>query len=367
MNRRERIVDIEQGGFLALLVLLTVALTMIVWPFISSLLWAALAAIVFRPLYDWMLARMPRYPNRAAAGALLVILFAVLLPGLWIGSIVVREAAGIFIAFRDGEIDVAGWFGEILAGLPAPLRQQLESAGWTDLSMIQQRLQDLATQSAGIIARQAVAIGGGALTWFLALGVGLYVTYFLLRDGRKLGGDIVRSLPIDNAIADRLAERFLLIVRATIKGSVVVGMVQGALGGITFWAVGLPSYVLFGVLMALFSLLPAVGPAIVWGPAAIWLLATGAVWQGVAVIVSGVFIIGMADNVLRPILVGRDTGIPDWVVLLTTLGGIATAGLSGIVLGPLVAGLFIAGWSVLREYRESGPHGPHFPNIRAPD
>ena len=107
--------------------------------------------------------------------------------------------------------------------------------------------------------------------------------------------------------------------------------------------------------MAIASLLPAVGPAIVWVPAAIYLLATGAIWQGIVVIVSGVALIGMIDNVLRPILVGRDTGIPDWLILVTTLGGIALFGLSGIVIGPLVAGLFLAGWGILSEQRAQAP------------
>ena len=344
--------DVEKAGFIGLLLLITLATVAIVWPFASPLLWSALAAIMFRPLYDRVLAKMPRHPGRAALATLLVILFAVLLPALWIGTIVVRQAARIFLAFRDGQIDVAEWFASIIAALPDGMRAQLDTAGWSNLAFVQDRLQELATQSAGLIARQAVAIGGGALSWLLALGIGLYVTYFLLRDGRQVGEAILRALPVERSIADRLAERFLAIVRATIKGSFVVGLVQGALGGITFALVGLPSAMLFGVLMALFSLLPAIGPAIVWGPAALWLLATEQVWQGVVVIVSGIAIIGMADNALRPILVGRDTGIPDWVILVTTLGGIAVAGLSGIVLGPLIAGLFLAGWSILREERE---------------
>ena len=352
MNHRERIIDIEQGGFVLLLLLLTAGLVYIVWPFISPLLWAAMAAIIFRPLYDWMLARMPTYPNRAAAAALVVILFAVLLPALWVGSVVVREAARIVVAFREGRIDIVGWFRDIITALPEGMQAQLESSGLTNLAEIQDRLQQLVAESAGLIARQAVSIGGSALGWFLALGVMLYVMYFLLRDGTRLGGEILRALPVDHDIAERLGERFLNIVRATIKGTFVVGIVQGILGGLTFWIVGLPSVVLFAVLMGIFSLLPAIGPAIVWGPAAIWLLATGSIWEGLVVLASGVFVIGMADNLLRPILVGRDTGIPDWVVLLTTLGGLATFGLSGIVIGPLVAGLFIAGWTVLREYRE---------------
>lgn len=103
--------------------------------------------------------------------------------------------------------------------------------------------------------------------------------------------------------------------------------------------------------MAIAALLPAVGPTIIWGPVAIYLLATGAIWQAVVVVLSGVLVIGLADNILRPILVGRDTGIPDWMVLVTTLGGINLVGLSGIVVGPVVCALFLTGWQILTEQR----------------
>lgn len=351
MNESDKTAAIEEGGFLLFLALISIGLVVVVWPFWSSLLWAALAAIMFQPLFQWINAKRPGKSSSSALAALMIITVLVLLPAFWIGAIVVRQAAGVFVAFRDGEIDVASWFTTIFDALPAGLRDTLENSGWGDFQMAQVRLQELATESAGLIAQQAVAIGGGALSWVLAFGVGLYVTFFLLRDGRRIYVAVISSVPLERDIAERLGERFLSIVRATIKGSGVVAFVQGTLGAITFWIVGMPSIALFGVLMGIMALLPAVGPAIVWGPVAIYLLAIGEYWQAVVVIISGVAVIGMADNVLRPILVGRDTGIPDWVILVTTLGGIALLGLSGIVLGPLVAGLFLAGWSILHEQR----------------
>lgn len=351
MIKSEKTEAIEEGGFLLFLALISIALVIVTWPFYSSLLWAALAAIMFQPLYQWIHARWPGKPTSCAFAALTIITLVVLLPAFWVGAIVVQQAANVFVAFRDGEIDVASWFTTIFEALPANVRDGLVSSGWGDFQMAQTRLQELATESAGLIAQQAVAIGGGALSWFLTFGVGLYVTFFLLRDGRRIYVAIIRAVPLERDIAERLGERFIAIVRATIKGSGVVALVQGLLGAITFWIVGMPSVALFGVLMGIFALLPAVGPAIVWGPVAIYLMAIGEYWQAVLVLISGVAVIGMADNILRPILVGRDTGIPDWVILVTTLGGIALLGLSGIVLGPLVAGLFLAGWSILHEQR----------------
>ena len=343
--------SVEQGGFLLFLALVSLALLAVVLPFVTPLLWAALGAIMFQPLYRWFLVRRPGKESQSALASTVVIIVAVVLPALWIGSAVVDEAAGLFVAFQDGDIEVSAYFEQVFAALPANIQTSLESAGLGDLGAIQQRATDFVQASLGLIATQAIAIGGSVFGFVLGFGIALYVGFFLLRDGRAIGEAILAAMPMERRVADRLAERFLTIVRATIKGSVVVGLVQGALGALTFWVVGIPSVLLLGVIMAIASLLPALGPAIVWVPAAIYLLATGAIWQGVVVIISGVALIGMADNVLRPILVGRDTGIPDWLILVTTLGGIALMGLSGIVVGPLICGLFLAAWGINTERR----------------
>lgn len=345
---------IDNAGYFLFLTLVTLAFVVIAWPFASPLLWAALAAIMFQPLYQGFL-RWLGGENRAAIATLLVITFAVIIPALFIGSVVVEQATAVVIAFRDGEIDLVALFNTVFAALPEAVRDNLEGSGYGTAALVQERAQNLALESSGLIARQAVSITGSAFGFLLSFGVGLYVAYFLLRDGKGIGRIVIEHLPLARSVADQLADRFLSIVRATIKGSIVVGLVQGALGSFTYWIAGIPSVALLGLLTAFFSLLPAVGPAIIWVPVAVYLLAVGDIWQGIVVIISGVAIIGMADNVLRPILVGRDTGIPDWLILISTLGGIAAMGLAGIVVGPMTAGLFLAGWSILRVNREAGP------------
>lgn len=342
---------IERGGFLLFLGAVTLAMAAIVWPFYQAVLWSTLAAIMFQPLHQRLLMRAPDHPSRCAAGAMAILTFAVLLPALFLGGLIVEEAVSVVVAFQSGNIDVPGILNQILSALPDTLRQMLETSGYGDISDLQDRAQEFASEIAGMVAQQAVAVGGGVAGFALAFGIGLYVTYFLLRDGKEIGEAVVHSLPLERDIAARLVTDFLSIVRATIKGSGVVGLVQGAIGAATFWVAGVPSVLLFGVLMALFSLVPMLGTGFIWLPVAIWLLATGAIWQGILVIVSGIAIIGMADNILRPMLVGRDTGIPDWIILITTLGGLSWMGLSGIVVGPLVAGLFLAGWSIADERR----------------
>jgi predicted PurR-regulated permease PerM len=343
--------DLQQTSFLLILVAVTVLLAWIAWPFATSLLWAVLAAIMFQPLYKRVLKNVGGRRNPAALISLLIILLAVILPALSIGTLVVGEALDLIAQLQDNPIDLAAWANQVYAMLPGAAQNMIDESGWSDMTEAQNRLQAILGESAGMLASEAVSIGSGALGFVLSFGLGLYVVYFLLRDGSRIGETILHSAPVDRAIADRLAEKFLGIVRATIKGSVVVGLVQGTLGGITMWLAGVPSALLLGVFMALLALIPAVGTALVWAPVGVWLLISGNIWQGMFVLGSGFLVISMADNVLRPILVGRDTGIPDWIILVTTLGGLSLAGFSGIVLGPLVAGLFLASWSILREQR----------------
>ncbi|MEH3038153.1 MAG: AI-2E family transporter [Sphingomonas adhaesiva] len=342
---------LENGGLILFVVAITVALTLVVSSFLGALLWAALAALLFQPLYRRLLTRWPDRRNLAAALTLLILTVAVVIPALVVASLVVDQASGLYMQLRSGQVDVASYFKQVHDALPLRLQRLLDSSGFNTFERVQAKVSQAVGSSVSTIARQALSIGANAAAWLLAFGVGLYVAFFLLRDGDRIGPAIVRALPLERSIAERLADKFVTVVRATIKGSGVVAVVQGALGAATFAIVGLPAFLLWGVLMAIAALLPAVGPAIIWTPVAIYLLATGAIWQAAVVIASGVLVIGLADNILRPILVGRDTGIPDWLVLVTTLGGIDLIGLSGIVVGPLAGALFITGWRILTEQR----------------
>ena len=351
-HQPHRTEELQQASFLIILAVVSLLMAVIVWPFAQPLLWAALAAIMFQPLYRYVLRRMRGRRNPAASLSLLIIFILVLVPAGWIASMVIEQAIVLVTTLQQQPIDLAAWFDSFYTSLPKVARDAVDRSGWADVTMVQTRLQELLTESAGMIATQAVSIGSGALGFFLSFGVGLYVMFFLLRDGERIGRTVLCAVPVERAIADRLAERFLGIVRATIKGTGVVALVQGALGWITLLIAGVPSALLFGVIMAIFALVPVIGSGAVWLPAGLWLLISGATWQGLFVLLTGFFVISSADNVLRPILVGRDTGIPDWIILITTLGGISLVGFSGIVLGPLVAGLFLASWSILREQRE---------------
>jgi predicted PurR-regulated permease PerM len=179
----------------------------------------------------------------------------------------------------------------------------------------------------------------------------LYLTFFFLRDGRELNRKVGRQVPIRAEQRKNLFDKFTTVIRATIKGSIIVAIVQGLIGGVVFWALGIHAALLWGVVMGFLSLVPAIGTGLIWLPVSIYLFATGDVWQGAVLVFCGAIIIGSVDNVLRPLLVGKDTRMPDYVILITTLGGISVMGINGFILGPVIAALFIASWDIFEESR----------------
>lgn len=221
------------------------------------------------------------------------------------------------------------------------------AAGLTTLGEVQERLSAGLSKGVQFLAGQALNVGQNALDFFVSFFIMLYLLFFLLRDGRALGHRVRAAVPLRDDLQRNLFHKFTDVVRATIKGTIVVAIVQGALGGLMFWFLGIQAPVLWAVVMAFLSLLPAVGTALVWVPVALYLLASGAVWQGVLLIVYGVLVIGLVDNVLRPVLVGKDTKMPDYIVLIATLGGMAIFGLNGFVIGPLIAAMFMAAWDIM--------------------
>ncbi len=189
----------------------------------------------------------------------------------------------------------------------------------------------------------------------------LYLLFFLLRDGKALSAQAAQALPLKPRHTQRLLAQFATVVRATVKGNVVVALVQGTLGGLAFWVLGINGPLLWGALMALLSLLPAVGAAMVWGPVAAYLLSTGSLLSALGLTAWGVLVIGLVDNVLRPILVGKETRLPDYLVLIATLGGLAAFGLNGFVIGPVIAAIFLATWEIFVEMRQEQAATPKAP------
>jgi len=348
--------NLQQKFFLILLTIVTLAFGWILLPYSGAVFWGVVLAILFAPLYRYLLRATKYKQTIAALLTLLLIVVMVILPLSLISASLVTQAVAIYEMVSSGQIDFGAYFLRIVHSLPQWMENLLERFELTDLSSLQQKLTQGAAQLSQTAARQALAIGSRTFDFLVSLVIMLYLLFFLLRDGQSLATRIKRAFPLSSNYKQRLFSNFTTVIRATVKGNVLVAAAQGALGGLIFWFLGVQGALLWAVVMAFLSLLPAVGAAIVWAPVAVYFLVTGAIWQGVVLIAFGVLVIGLVDNVLRPILVGKDTKMPDYLVLLSTIGGMALFGLNGFVIGPVIAALFIACWDLFVSTEEFQLH-----------
>jgi predicted PurR-regulated permease PerM len=331
---------------LALVAVATLAFLWLVAPFSGAILWAVIAAVLFEPLNTRLLAAMPRRPGGAALATLLIIIVVVVVPAMLLGAALLREVAAFYARVQSGEIDLGHLFVQTQAHLPGWARSWLADVGLDDVDGLRTRLGQGFASSFQAVAVRVLSIGQGAFGFFLALGVMLYLTFFLLRDGHELAARIERAIPLRLDQRAVLVAKFVAVIRATIKGSLIVAILQGMTGGLVFWALGIPGALLWGVAMGVFSLFPAIGTGLIWVPVTIYLLVSGAIWQGAVLGACGFFIISSVDNIVRPILVGRDARMPDYIVLIATLGGFELMGFNGFVVGPVIAALFMAVWEI---------------------
>jgi predicted PurR-regulated permease PerM len=344
---------LEDKTFLLLIIAISLAFAWILWPFYGAVLWGAVLAIVFAPLYRRLSRSMRQQRNLAALTTVMIVVFIVILPLTLIAASLVQEASGVYEKFQSGELNLARNFQQVVDSLPTWVANLLDRFGLTNLAGVQERLSAGLMKGSQFLAAQALNIGQITLELIVRLFVMLYLLFFLLRDGDELFRIIKDAIPLRAEQQRAVFKKFATVIRATVKGTIVVAVVQGALGGLIFWFLGVRAPLLWAVLMAFLSLLPAVGAALVWLPVAIYFVATGAVWQGLVLIAYGVLVIGLVDNFLRPILVGTDTKMPDYVVLISTLGGIEIFGMNGIVLGPMIAAMFIVVWDLFSASRSA--------------
>jgi predicted PurR-regulated permease PerM len=337
---------LQNRTLLLLLAAVTVAFAAILWPFNGAVFWGVVLAILFAPLHRKLLRRMPRRRNLAAFVTLCVCLLIVILPMALIGVSLAQEASVAYERMRSGQLNYGAYLQQVLAALPAWLLALLDRFHLTSVAELQARLASVGAQASQFLATKALDVGQNTLQFIVSFGVMLYLLFFLLRDGVQLATRVRDAIPMDDQHKRQLARKFITVTRATVKGNIAVAAAQGALGGLIFWVLDIQGPVMWGVLMAFLSLLPAVGASLIWGPVAIYFLATGATWQAITLTAYGICVIGLLDNLLRPVLVGKDTKMPDYVVLISTLGGMALFGLTGFVIGPVIAALFMATWDL---------------------
>ncbi|WP_040502184.1 AI-2E family transporter [Idiomarina xiamenensis] len=343
---------LEQRSFLLMLVVVSLAFLWVLKPLWGAIFWAAVITVIFYPVHCRINQRIGQHPSIAAALTLMLCMVIVVIPVVAIISSFVSEGVQLYQRLSDGDISVGDMVDRVRQAFPF-IGDILNQLGM-DPATLKQRLSDGAVSVSQVLAKETFSIGQSTFSFFLNLGLMLYLSFFLLRDGPQLTRLLVQALPLGDDREEQLFTKFAEVTRATVKGNLVVAIVQGALGGLIFWILDLPAPTLWGVVMAALSLIPAIGAAIIWAPVAVYLMATGELMDGVILFAYGAVIISLADNVLRPILVGRDTKLPDYVVLFSTVGGLAIFGINGFVIGPLIAALFMVFWQIfMREFNTS--------------
>lgn len=345
--------QLEHKAFLLLVALVTVAFCWVLLPFYGAVFWAVVLAIVFHPMQRAFERWLKPRSNLAALLSVIVVIVIAIIPLGLIFSSVVAEGAQLVRQVQEGQFVVPGSVNDLRDMLPGWAQDGLEQVGLNDFAALQTRLLTFFAQAGQFLAARALAIGQNTLRFIGAIGIMLYVLFFLFRDGRQTGRQILKAMPLSEEKSRALLHRFAAVVRATVKGNIIIAIIQGTIGGVTLGLLGIEGALLWGTLMTFLSMLPAVGSALVWVPVAIYLVSIGAWERALVLVVIGVAVIGMVDNLLRPKLVGADTRLPDYVILVSTVGGLSIFGINGFVIGPLIAALFLSCWSLYRDDRNA--------------
>jgi len=322
---------------------LTIGLLIVLRGFLLTILVSALMAGLVYPVFTWLAGRLGNRTRLAASITLLLTFILIVGPLLGIVSLVVSQAASITESIRpvvERTINEPTYLDRMLRDLPgydlvAPYREQIVTTAGNVVNSIGRFLMTSLSNTTR-----------GTVSFLFHFVIALYTMFFLLLDGPGMLRAVLDHLPLHTSEKNLLTDRFVSVTRATIKGTIIIGIIQGATAGLAFWAVGIPNAAFWTVVMAVLSILPLIGSALIWVPASIMLFASGAVTKAILLAAFCALIVGSIDNVLRPRLVGHDTKMHDIVILFSTLGGIAAFGPLGFIIGPVLAGLFVTGWQI---------------------
>lgn len=333
----------QKASFLLYLLAVTAAFLFLLRSFLMPILLAAVFTGLTYPIYSWILSKVKK-PVVAALLTLVALMIILVVPFLAVGSIAYQEAVTFFKS-----VDLDTWRSQLetfAQGLrerfPAVFQRiDTQNVSGMAISGLQNAGQFVLKHSADI----SLSLANNVLSFFLTL----FIMFYFYLDGPRILERIIKWSPLKDEYERILIAKFVSVSKGTLKGILMIGIIQGILGALLFWAVGLPSPVFLGVLMVFASIVPAVGTAAIWGPAGLILLIQGRFGAGAAVILCGAIVIGSVDNFVRPILVGKDIKMHDLLVLLSTLGGLGLFGLSGFIIGPIIASMFLSIWNIFEE------------------
>lgn len=332
-------VRFEKAFVLAMTIAFTFLFFTMIRSFVVALMLAGVFSGILYPLYIRFNKFMKGRSTPASLLTLLVALLLIVVPLLFLLELVAEQAIDVTAKVQPLVEQRLNSPSDDVNNLPAwiPYSEKLEPYR----EQISTKLGEFTESVAMFLAASLGRFTQGTMVFFLHLFVMLYAMFFFLISGPQLLQTIMGYLPLSQSDREKMLQVGLSVSRATIKGTLVIGIVQGALGGIGFAVAGISSAVFWGAVMAVLSIIPGIGSALVWAPAVVYLLLSGEVLVGILLLIWCISVVGTVDNFLRPRLIGRDTEMPDLMILLATLGGLGMFGASGLVLGPILAALFI--------------------------
>jgi predicted PurR-regulated permease PerM len=343
-------IEKEQRKFYrAFLLLLVVAISAVFFSMIRQFLMTLLLAAIFSgliyPLYKRLEKRLGGRKIPASITSILIAILVVVIPLTVLLGLIANEAYQISLVVKPWIQDQISQPSSLTERLPAWTQPVLDRLS-PFKEQILEKTGEITGMAGSFLFKSLSATTKGTVAFFLHLFVMLYAMFFLLMDGPELVTKILSYLPLREADKESMRERFMSVTRATIKGTFAIGAIQGALGGLGLAVASIEGAIFWGAMMAVLSIIPGVGTAVVWVPAVIYLLAKGKLLAGVALLAWSAGVVGTVDNVLRPRLVGKDAKLPDLLILLSTLGGILMFGAVGFIVGPIVAALFVTIWDI---------------------
>ncbi len=328
-------------------VLLVVFISAVFLSMIRSFLMAIFIAGIFsalsRPIYHWLAKKLKGRRSLASILTLLLIIIVVVLPLGVLTGVVTGQAIKVSqtaVPWVKTQLSQPGALSEFLETIPYYDKIAPHS------ELILRKAGELVGSMSQFLVNNLSSAAMGAVNLLFTLFVWLYTMYFFLMDGDKLLEKILYYLPLEDNDEQQMLERFTSVTRATLKGTAVIGILQGGLAGLAFWVVGIPSAAFWGVIMVVLSIIPSVGTALVWVPVALILGFGGAVGKAVGLFVFCGLLVGSLDNLLRPILVGKDTQMHELMIFFGTMGGIFMFGMVGVIIGPIIAALFVTVWEI---------------------
>jgi len=334
---------IQNTFFFGFLAIATLLFFFLIKNFLFTIFWALVLAIVFYPLYKWFLRETKNRENISSVLSLLSVIFVIILPLVFVTSLFTKEAIELTKGISVNSIE--NTISEIAQ--KDLVDNALNNLG-IDPAVAKNSAVEIAKKTFKKIGESSIEFGKSTLNIIINFFIMLYFLFFFFKDGKRMLIKISDILPLGNKIEKDIFIRFSTIVKSIFKGTLIVALVQGFISGVLFFAVGIKAALLWGVIMVLLSVIPAVGPSAILLPTAVFFLMTGAMWQGL-VLLAGMIVVSTIDNILRPILVGRDTQMPDVIITISIFGGLAIYGITGLVIGPAIAGIFITMWQIFQE------------------